>query len=55
MNLLLIRPKSTYADVVAGIPIGITMLGAVAEKKGHRAGFSISDSKPTRLNLSGAH
>src|SRR5688572_31628224 len=35
MNILLIRPKSTYADVVAGIPIGITILGAVAEKKGH--------------------
>jgi radical SAM superfamily enzyme YgiQ (UPF0313 family) len=36
MNVLLIRPRSTYADVVAGIPIGITMLGAVAEKKGHQ-------------------
>src|SRR4029450_7480857 len=37
MNLLLIRPKSTYADVVAGARIGITMWGAGAEKKGHRA------------------
>src|SRR2546426_1076682 len=36
MNILLIRPKSTYTDVVAGIPIGLTLLGAVAETKGHR-------------------
>jgi anaerobic magnesium-protoporphyrin IX monomethyl ester cyclase len=36
MNILLIRPKSTYADVVAGIPIGLLLLGAVAERKGHR-------------------
>src|SRR5881628_3629159 len=36
MNILLIRPKSTYADVAAGIPIGLTLLGAVAENKGHR-------------------
>src|SRR5262245_1761811 len=36
MNILLIRPKSVYADVVAGIPIGLALLGAVAEKKGHR-------------------
>jgi len=36
LNILLIRPRSTYADVVAGIPIGITLLAAVAEKKGHR-------------------
>jgi radical SAM superfamily enzyme YgiQ (UPF0313 family) len=35
LNILLIRPKSTYADVVAGIPIGIALLGAVAEIKGH--------------------
>jgi radical SAM superfamily enzyme YgiQ (UPF0313 family) len=35
LNILLIRPKSTYADVVAGIPIGIALLGAVAELKGH--------------------
>jgi len=36
VNILLIRPRSTYADVVAGIPIGITLLGAVAELRGHR-------------------
>ncbi|PYV20021.1 MAG: hypothetical protein DMG07_00410 [Acidobacteria bacterium] len=36
MNILLIRPKSTCTDVVAGIPIGLTLLGAVAERKGHR-------------------
>jgi radical SAM superfamily enzyme YgiQ (UPF0313 family) len=36
LNILLIRPKSTYADVVAGIPIGITLLGAVAENLGHK-------------------
>ncbi len=36
LNILLIRPKSVYADVVAGIPIGIAVLGAVAESKGHR-------------------
>jgi radical SAM superfamily enzyme YgiQ (UPF0313 family) len=36
LNILLVRPKSTYSDVVAGIPIGITLLGAVAEKLGHR-------------------
>src|SRR5262245_30265439 len=36
MNILLIRPKSMYADVVAGIPIGLLLLGAVAERKGHR-------------------
>src|SRR5437867_630059 len=35
MNILLIRPKSVYADVAAGIPIGLTLLGAVAEEKGH--------------------
>ena len=37
LNILLIRPKSTYADVVAGIPIGLALLAAVAEKRGHRA------------------
>jgi anaerobic magnesium-protoporphyrin IX monomethyl ester cyclase len=36
LNILLVRPKSVYADVVAGIPIGITILAAVAEIKGHR-------------------
>lgn len=36
MNILLIRPKSVYADVVAGIPIGLALLAAVAEGKGHR-------------------
>ncbi len=36
LNILLIRPRSTYADVVAGIPIGITLLAAVAEGRGHR-------------------
>jgi len=35
LNILLIRPKSVYADVVAGIPISLTLLGAVAEAKGH--------------------
>lgn len=37
LNILLIRPKSTYADVVAGIPIGITLLAAVAEGRGYQA------------------
>ncbi len=37
LNILLIRPKSVYADVVAGIPIGLALLGAVAESMGHRA------------------
>lgn len=32
---MLIRPKSVYADVVAGIPIGIAILASAAEKKGH--------------------
>jgi radical SAM superfamily enzyme YgiQ (UPF0313 family) len=36
LNILLIRPKSVYADVVAGIPIGPALLAAVAEGKGHR-------------------
>jgi len=36
LNILLIRPKSVYADVVAGIPIGLTLLGAIAEHRGHR-------------------
>jgi anaerobic magnesium-protoporphyrin IX monomethyl ester cyclase len=36
LNILLIRPKSVYADVVAGIPIGLTLLGAIAELRGHR-------------------
>ncbi len=36
MNILLIRPKSVYADVVAGIPIGLALLAAVAERKGHK-------------------
>lgn len=36
LNILLIRPKSVYADVVAGIPIGPALLAAVAERKGHR-------------------
>jgi anaerobic magnesium-protoporphyrin IX monomethyl ester cyclase len=35
LNILLIRPKSVYADVVAGIPIGLTLLGAMAERRGH--------------------
>jgi anaerobic magnesium-protoporphyrin IX monomethyl ester cyclase len=35
LNILLIRPKSVYGDVVAGIPIGITILAAVAEQRGH--------------------
>ena len=37
LNVLLIRPKSVYADVVAGIPIGLALLASVAERKGHRA------------------
>ncbi len=37
LNILLIRPKSVYTDVVAGIPIGLALLAAVAETKGHRA------------------
>ena len=36
LNILLIRPKSVYTDVVAGIPIGVAMLAAVAENRGHR-------------------
>lgn len=35
LNVLLIRPKSVYADVVAGIPIGIAVLGAITESMGH--------------------
>lgn len=35
MRVLLIRPKSVYTDVAAGIPIGLTLLGAVAENRGH--------------------
>ena len=35
MKILLIRPKSTYGDVVAGIPIGVTVLASVAEAAGH--------------------
>jgi anaerobic magnesium-protoporphyrin IX monomethyl ester cyclase len=35
LNILLMRPKSVYTDVVAGIPIGIAVLAAVAEQKGH--------------------
>ena len=31
----MIRPRSTYADVVAGIPISLALLAAVAERKGH--------------------
>ncbi len=37
LNILLIRPRSVYADVVAGIPIGLALLAAIAESKGHRA------------------
>ena len=36
LNILLIRPKSVYTDVVAGIPIGIAILAAVAERLGHK-------------------
>jgi anaerobic magnesium-protoporphyrin IX monomethyl ester cyclase len=36
LNILLIRPKSVYADVVAGIPIGLASLASVAEAAGHR-------------------
>ncbi len=36
LKILLIRPKSVYADVVAGIPIGIALLASVAEQKGHK-------------------
>ena len=37
LKVLLIRPRSTYADVVAGIPIGISILASIAEEKGHQA------------------
>jgi anaerobic magnesium-protoporphyrin IX monomethyl ester cyclase len=37
LNILLIRPRSVYADVVAGIPIGLALLAAVAQSKGHTA------------------
>ena len=37
LKILLVRPKSTYSDVVAGIPIGLALLAAVAERKGHQA------------------
>ena len=37
LNILLVRPKSVYADVVAGIPIGIALLASVAERMGHKA------------------
>ncbi len=36
LNILLVRPKSVYADVVAGIPIGLALLASVAEQKGHK-------------------
>ncbi len=36
LDILLVRPKSTYGDVVAGIPISLALLGAVAERRGHR-------------------
>jgi anaerobic magnesium-protoporphyrin IX monomethyl ester cyclase len=36
LNILLIRPKSVYTDVVAGIPIGIALLASVAENLGHK-------------------
>jgi len=39
LNILLIRPRSVYADVVAGIPIGLALLAAIAEAKGHRVGI----------------
>lgn len=35
LNIILVRPKSVYADVVAGIPISLALLAAVAENKGH--------------------
>lgn len=36
LKILLIRPKSVYTDVVAGIPIGIALLASVAERAGHK-------------------
>jgi len=36
LDILLIRPKSTHSDVVAGIPIGIAGLASLAESRGHR-------------------
>ncbi len=60
LNILLIRPKSVYADVVAGIPIGITVLGAVAERMGHKirildAGLEKQPEVCLREALSSAH
>ncbi len=36
LKILLIRPKSVYGDVVAGIPIGLALLAAIAEERGHQ-------------------
>ena len=35
LTILLVRPRATYAGVLAGIPIGLALLAAVAEQKGH--------------------
>ncbi|MGI8784157.1 MAG: B12-binding domain-containing radical SAM protein [Acidobacteriota bacterium] len=35
MNILLVRPKSEFFDMVLGIPIGPALLAAVAEREGH--------------------
>lgn len=37
MNILLLRPKSEFLDMVLGIPIGLSLLAAVAEREGHTA------------------
>jgi anaerobic magnesium-protoporphyrin IX monomethyl ester cyclase len=55
LNILLIRPKSVYADVVAGIPIGITVLAAVAENLGHKVRIlDVGLDKDTEAGLRGA-
>ncbi len=35
MNILLIRGKPTFMDMVVGIPIGLVYIAPIAEKKGH--------------------
>src|SRR5437016_4549204 len=35
LKILLVRAKPDFMDMILGIPIGLTMIGAVAEKSGH--------------------
>ena len=35
MNILLIRAKPTFMDMIVGIPIGLVYIAPIAEKKGH--------------------